>query len=272
MRRYPAMARTPLGAARLPRGPWAFAFAGAAVGLVLALVLFSPARWLAGYVNDATAGRVRLQDARGTVWNGSAQMLLTGGPGSTDAAALPSRLVWQLRPAFTGLRVAITAECCTPQPLSLLASPGWRGGALRVADGVSQWPASLLTGLGTPWNTLELDGTLALRTNDLDLRWAEGRLAVAGRAELTAERVGSRLSTLRPMGSYRVTLSGGAVPGLQLATIEGALQLSGSGQWVGDRLRFTGEATAAPERGAALANLLNIIGRPNGARSIISIG
>jgi hypothetical protein len=95
---------------------------------------------------------------------------------------------------------------------------------------------------------------------------------VAGRAELVALRVASRLSTLRPMGSYRITLQGGSPATLQLATLEGNLQLSGSGQWVGSRLRFRGEARATPEREAALSNLLNIIGRRSGARSLISIG
>jgi general secretion pathway protein N len=264
--------RTPPAPSRIPAGPWGWAVAGAGLGLALALVFFMPARWLAETVGDATAGRVRLNDPRGTVWNGSAQLVLAGGAGSNDAAALPTRLTWRLRPAFTGVRVALGSGCCITTPITLLASPGWRGAAVRVGDSLSEWPASLLSGLGTPWNTLELDGKLVLRTKDLALRWNEGRFAVAGSAELTAERLGSRLSTLRPMGTYRLTLSGGAVPALQLATLEGALQLSGSGQWVGDRLRFTGEASAAPERGAALANLLNIIGRPNGARSIISIG
>ncbi len=87
-----------------------------------------------------------------------------------------------------------------------------------------------------------------------------------------ALRVASRLSTLRPMGSYRITLQGGTPAGLRLETLEGSLQLAGSGQWVGSRLRFRGEASAAPDREAALANLLNIIGRRNGPRSIISIG
>jgi general secretion pathway protein N len=41
---------------------------------------------------------------------------------------------------------------------------------------------------------------------------------------------------------------------------------------VGQRLRFTGEASAAPEREAQLSNLLNIIGRRSGARSLISLG
>ena len=33
----------------------------------------------------------------------------------------------------------------------------------------------------------------------------------------------SRLSTLQPMGSYRITFNGGPVPSLQLDTIDGAL-------------------------------------------------
>ena len=74
------------------------------------------------------------------------------------------------------------------------------------------------------------------------------------------------------MGSYRITIMGGGSPTLQLQTLEGALQLSGSGQWVGSRLRFSGVATAVPDREAALSNLLNIIGRRSGARSIITLG
>ena len=74
------------------------------------------------------------------------------------------------------------------------------------------------------------------------------------------------------MGSYQLQVNGGDAVSLQLSTLEGALQLSGRGQWVGSRLRFNGEATAAPGMEAQLANLLNIIGRRQGERAIISIG
>lgn len=252
--------------------PWAWAAGGAALGLLAALVLFAPAQWLAGQVQAATRGRIVLNEPRGTVWNGSAQLLFTGGPGSKDSAALPSRLDWRLRPTLSGLRAELTSTCCTAQPLALQWRPRWAGGALSMSDGRSQWPAALLAGLGTPWNTLQLEGDLALDSQGLSVEWAEGRLAMAGKADLTAQRVSSRLSTLRPMGSYRLTLLGGTAPALQLVTLDGSLQLSGSGQWVGSRLRFTGEASATPENEAALANLLNIIGRRNGARSIITIG
>ena len=146
------------------------------------------------------------------------------------------------------------------------------GAQVTFEDAQTQWPAALLTGLGTPWNTLQIEGNLLVSTQDLSVEWVQGRLAIAGRAELQAQRMSSRLSTLRPMGSYRITVSGGGTPTLQLTTLEGALNLSGSGQWVGSRLRFSGVASAAPEREDALSNLLNIIGRRAGARSIITLG
>ena len=248
------------------------AVAGGVIGLVLALALAAPARWLAGAVARASAGQLLLNEPRGTVWSGSAQLVLTGGQGSHDITALPTRVDWRLRPAWVGLSAQLSSPCCTPQPLRLRYDLRWGAALLTVEDGSSHWPAALLTGLGTPWNTLQVEGNLHLVTKGVSVEWAQGRPRFAGQANLTALRVSSRLSTLRPMGSYRITLLGGDTPRLQLNTLEGSLQLIGSGQWVGSRLRFTGEASAAPEREAALSNLLNIIGRRSGPRSIITIG
>jgi len=258
---------------RAPRqAPWPWAVAGAVLGVVLALLVFAPARWLAQAVARASGGHVLLADARGTVWDGSARLVLTGGAGSSDAAALPGRVAWQLHPRWNGAAASLRSECCMPQPLAVRGVLHAGGMELRIGDGQSVWPAGLLAGLGTPWNTLQLDGEVRLATQGLSVEWAAGRPVVAGRAELVALRVASRLSTLRPMGSYRITLQGGTPARLQLETLEGSLQLSGSGQWIGSRLRFRGEARATPDRESALANLLNIIGRRSGPRSLISIG
>jgi general secretion pathway protein N len=241
-------------------------------GLLLALVLFAPARWLAAGVERATGSRVLLTDTRGTLWGGSAQVVLTGGPGSSDAAALPGRVAWELHPRWNGVAARVLADCCMTTPMDARARLRLGGVAVQVGDSSSQWPAGVIAGLGTPWNTLQFDGELGLSTRGLSVEWSEGRPVVTGRAELVAQRLASRLSTLRPMGSYRITLQGGAPATLRLETLEGSLQLSGTGQWVGNRLRFRGEATAAPDREAALSNLLNIIGRRSGTRSLISIG
>ena len=86
----------------------------------------------------------------GTVWTGSAQLVLTGGPGSQDRAALPARLHWRLRPTWGGLRAELRADCCTPTPLLLRLGVHWGGACVALADGQSQRPAAVLTGLGTP--------------------------------------------------------------------------------------------------------------------------
>lgn len=252
--------------------PWGWVVAGALLGLIVATLLFAPARWLAGWISQATGGQLLLADPRGTVWTGSSQLVLSGGSGSQGGVVLPGRVDWRLRPSFWQLRAEVNAACCMQQVALVQAVPRGLNLKINVQDHQSRWPASLLAGLGTPWNTVQAQGWLALSTQGLSLEWAEGRLSMAGRVQMDAQDMASRLSTLKPMGSYRLQLTGGSLVTLQLETLQGSLQLSGRGQWVGGRLRFDGVASSAPERQDALSNLLNIIGRREGARSLIKVG
>lgn len=252
--------------------PWRWALLGGVVGLILAMVLLAPALWLAAALDRATSGRIQLVETVGTVWTGSGQLMLTGGAGSRDRATLPGRVNWKLRIDGWALGLELNADCCTPRPLQARAQPRWGGVGLQIFDSASEWPASLLAGLGAPWNTLQADGNLRLVTQGLSLEWFKQQPKVAGRAEFTAVALTSSLTTLKPMGSYQLLLLGGNTIEVKLATLEGSLQLSGSGRWVGSRLSFEGIASAAPGYEAALANLLNIIGRRTGARSIITLG
>lgn len=244
------------------------------LGILLATVGWAPASWLTWAVAQASQGQVLLQTPRGTVWQGSAQLSLSGGAGSRDLQALPVRLSWTLSPGPRGLALSLQADCCMTRPLQLRITvvPGQWG--VQLSDHQSQWPAGLLTGLGAPWNTLQVEGQLSLRTDALQLHWSAGRLQWQGLAELTARDMSSRLSTLRPMGSYQVQVTGSDhdAPRVQLNTLSGALQLSGQGQWLGDRLRFSGEASATEGQEAALSNLLNLLGRRDGTRSLLSLG
>jgi general secretion pathway protein N len=58
----------------------------------------------------------------------------------------------------------------------------------------------------------------------------------------------------------------------ELSTLQGSLQLQGRGQWINGRLQFQGAAQASAAQEAALSNLLNIMGRREGVRSIITVG
>ncbi len=264
---------------------------GLLLGAVLALVVFAPASWLAAGVANASGQRVQLADARGTVWQGSGVLVLTGGAGSLDASALPGRLQWTMAIEGWGLALRASHACCINgqalirvlpglsrtrfelgplQPSSSNPGPG-PGTALQLG----QWPASWLAGLGTPWNTLKFSGLMRLSTPGLAVESVQGRWVLTGQAELALDDMASRLSTLDVLGSYTLTLQGeakGDTATVQLATRQGALQLNGSGQWAAAKFRFAGQAGAQAGFEAPLNNLLNIIGRRQGAVSLISIG
>ncbi len=252
---------------------------GVLVGATLALASFAPAAWLAAAVASGTDQRLLLADARGTVWSGSAVPVLTGGAGSRDASALPGRLSWSLALQGLGLSVGLRHACCINGELRLAVKPGWAGVRLDLppTPGVlGQWPATWLSGLGTPWNTLQPTGSMLLSSPGLSLETVQGRWRFNGRAELELQSMASRVSTLDVLGSYRLSLSQdtGSTDSatLSLSTLNGALLLTGNGQSVGSRWRFQGQASAAPGSESVLNNLLNIIGRRQGALSVISIG
>lgn len=259
-----------------PTPPWTWAAAGALLGLVMALMVFAPARWLASAAQQLSGARLLLAQPQGTVWSGSAQLVLTGGAGSSEAMALPGRVSWQLQPAWSAWQLQINAACCTPQALKVQVTPRWGAIHLSVQDSLSQWPLDLLAGLGTPWNTIQAKGVLHLSTQGLSITLGQVPPTITGQAQIKAVDVDSRLSTLRPMGSYQITLKNSdKVPqtlGLELSTLKGSLQLMGNGHWANSRWHFKGSASADPERIDALSNLLNIIGRRDGARSLITIG
>ena len=252
--------------------PWRWALVGSLLGLLLAMVLLAPAGWLAAALNQATSGHIQLVETVGTVWTGSGKLVLTGGSGSRDRAALPGRVNWKLRPNGFALGFELNAGCCTQQPLQARAQPRWGGVSVEIGDSASEWPASLLAGLGAPWNTLQAEGRLKLVTQGLSIELFNQQSTVSGRADLTAVALTSSLTTLKPMGSYQLLFLGGNTIKVSLVTLEGRLKLSGNGRWVGSRLSFEGIASAAPGYEAALANLLNIIGRRNGPNSIITLG
>jgi general secretion pathway protein N len=263
------------------------AWIGAVIGGVIGVVAFAPASWLANGVSRMTGHRLLLADAQGTIWQGQAVAVLTGGPGSRDARALPGRLNWTLRWQDRGVRVVLQHDCCLPQPVAVQVRPGWRrarvdvglvpagqAGGWQSAGTLGHWPAAWLSGLGTPWNTLQLGGVMRVSANTLAIEWVSGRVRVSGQADVWLDNVSSSLTTLDRLGSYHLGLQAdeqGLVQ-MSLRTVDGALQLSGQGTISAGGTSFQGEAQAAEAERGALDNLLNIIGRRSGDRSVISIG
>jgi general secretion pathway protein N len=115
------------------------------LGALLALAVLAPAAWLAQALEGASQGRVQLRAAQGSVWGGSAQLVLTAGARASDAQALPGAVHWRIRPQWdsTGpaLTLQLSADCCTPEPLRLTVQPQWLGLQVSLTSPRSVWPA-----------------------------------------------------------------------------------------------------------------------------------
>ena len=288
------------------------AIVGAIIGLVVGVVATLPASLLANAVANATNDTVVLAEAEGTIWSGSAITVLTGGKGSTDASVLPTRLEWRLRPRWNGVALHLTQDCCLAhgvdlsvrrsldawqvkivgpgeQEASANAMPGTPGAggadaaALAAATPLGQWPMGWLEGRGFPWNTIRPGGVLTLTTHNLQFSLQGGHWRTLGSAQMEIRQASSRLTTLDTLGTYRVLIqpdpSTQIKPGdgasralVWISTLDGALLIDGRGLIGATGVRIRAEAHAAAGSEAALNNLLNLIGRRNGASSAISIG
>ena len=155
--------------------------------------------------------------------------------------------------------------------------------ALASATPVGQWPMGWLEGRGFPWNTIHPGGVLTLSTHNLSFSLKGGHWSTLGSAQVEIRQASSRLTTLDTLGTYRVLIQpdpstqirpgDGATRALVLiSTIDGALLIDGRGLIGATGFRLRAEAHAASGAEAALDNLLNLIGRRNGASSSISIG
>lgn len=154
---------------------------------------------------------------------------------------------------------------------------------LGAATPVGQWPMGWLEGRGFPWNTIHPGGVLTLSTHNLQFALRGGHWRTLGSAQVEIRQASSRLTTLDSLGTYRVLIqpdpSTQVQPGegasrslVWISTIDGALMIDGRGLIGATGFRLRAEAHAAPGSEAALDNLLNLIGRRNGASSAISIG
>lgn len=242
----------------------------ALLAIAVTIVTQYPAAWAAERVAAATGHRVLLADSQGSLWHGSATLALTAGNGGADATVLPGRLSWSIDmlPLLTGtLRAHLTHDHALEQPVSLTITPGhWEAEAGSVT-----LPASLLQGIGAPFNTLKLDGRLRAQWTPLSGQFGRGKGqpdTAQGALTVTLEQVSSSLSRVRPLGSYQAVVSFGGVSGgpmqLALSTLAGPLSLQGQGT-LGRGAHFDGVASATPESEPQLIGLLSLLGPRDGS-------
>lgn len=232
----------------------------AIVAVLLSLLVSFPATWLAPIVERQTNGRYTLSAAQGTLWAGSAR--ITGVSNSVELAALtlPGRFVWTFSPSLLIGKVdaSITNTELLERPLTI--SGNWR--TWHLGEFVLSLPASQLTALGAPLNTLKPTGRMHLSSQSLRVLSNPEGLQIHGVMQLQLNDIASVLSPVKPLGTYRMEFDWQGIRAqLTLSTLSGLLQLQGNGAIEKGHLRFSGQAWALPEHEPQLANLLNLLGR-----------
>lgn len=213
----------------------------------IALVAQTPATVVAAIVAQQSGGKLRLHASEGTLWRGQGQLAL-GDSGIWQAFGWE----WQARDLLRGkLGFALRADGGRGK-----VQIGWS--SIDFSDIDLSTHAAPFAKLDPRSASYGLSGLLRLTTTKFHLgKQAEGGLT------LEWQRAASqKVPVPAELGNYRATFAPqGNAWKVQLATLNGALQLNGNGTWHSkDGLAADIIARAAPGNELALAPLLNQIG------------
>ena len=249
-------------------GPWSTGriVLWVVLGLVTALVttlILAPASMADWGLQVATKGRVRLADATGSIWNGQGKVVLV------DVAAQATRDREKpnaVLPLLIGQIQVHARHDSMNQPLEIsgsFARPRFSAGSIRL-------PNVNLARLGSPWSTVQPTASLALSWEPFEIVDGQAR----GVAAIELRDVASALTPVRPLGAYRLDIDGRQPETtLKMSSLEGPLRLSGEGVFNPSHgLRFTAWAEVDESEREKLQSLVRLLGRQDGARTMIKIG
>ena len=233
-------------------------------GALLGVVIHFPATALASMVESQTNGTIRLTQAKGSIWDGSAGVEFVGkGDGGF---AWPDRWSWKWAWSSGAPELKLLVKSCAQGVVLRL---GWRGvdaGPMECAV-----PASILSAAAGPWPKMKYGGVMIVSSDGLVQQgwngWAMKGLLKIRLADLCVE-----LSQACPLGSYTIdanidagkaTLGISSMPGSVLAVSgSGAVDRAGS--------RVDAVAKADPKQEPGMANMLSMMGNYQAGESKIS--
>lgn len=252
--------------------------AGGLAAYALGLMVTAPASLLDAALYQASDGRLRLAEARGSLWSGAGQIEIRhvgrselgrpiGSPVGSPVGrtGIAKNLAWRLLPAYL-LRGQLRTEIRLDQrEQPFIVTVSLSGMAIDDAD--IDLPARALI-LGVPkLAALGLTGDVNLRVPHL----AVGNKSMQGQATLEWREAGSALTRVSPLGDYALRLeAAGTALSASLRTLKGPLQLDGQGSWkYGDNPAFQATARIPPQHVAQLAPLLRLIAVERGDGSFL---
>ncbi|UTH72286.1 type II secretion system protein N [Chromobacterium sp. IIBBL 290-4] len=234
---------------------WSLIGLAALAGLVSAL----PANWLSVPVSRVSGGHWDVSQAKGTLWDGGAQLVYLGAGGEVQAMS-PIAWQWQPKALMSGLLVWHLDSAGQPGMLQL----GW--GKQEVRGLALSLPMAALANLSKTWQAARLGGEVQVNVPQL----ARQGKALSGNVQLAWRGAASPLTTALPFGSYQLDIAGtpqGA--SLTLSTLEGPLMLNGQGSVSPQGVfQMAGSGESPPDKYDALKPLMLMLGQPSGPTGI----
>ena len=248
---------------RLPKIFWFF-LTFLLIGL---LCLQMPASWLTKLLASQAGCRVLVQQALGTVWQGSAALGFSESNEQgvcREPFALTERFSWSSSCSLNQLRCQSRIQfSALDQPLVITWSPT----KIDVLANQIALPTNVLEVLGNPWSTLRPRGQLLARWTDLRFRGIDLSSAhntQSGSIRIIINNLGSPISPVKPLGDYEILANvDNNVITWSLSTTSGPLLLKGNGDTKAG-FHFIGQAGATVEAQDSLIGLLGLLGKKEG--------
>jgi len=222
---------------------------------IFVLMLNAPASLLSSALNHASSGRLELANAKGTLWNGSANPIFFQHSGGIITL---NSLHWEIS-ALALLKLKLEAQLYWEdeqqgQPMKVIVSLD----QIELQHTYFPFPAILLDEASEFLKPAALRGKIVLKGDALLLN----KQGVQGTATADWLNASSLLSSITPLGDYHFIFSSTSTGlDITLSTTSGALILAGQGRFLpATGLEFNGTAQAAKGNEEALRELLSHLG------------
>ena len=226
---------------------------------LLFLIIEMPASWFAWGLNRYTQGTVRLDPIAGSLWAGNGRLVIYYPPTTPHEFG---QTEWRINPLwlFAG-RVQLSLQA-NHQDRQIKTTLGAARNSFMLKDTEAEVPAAFVAQIYTPLSLINPQGKVRISAEDLTLSPDK----VEGTAALEWLNAGSSLSSVQPLGDYRLDVVGAEKnANLKLTTLRGDLEFAGQGQWQLDTGLAQINGSAIPRaRAGELESLLNMIGPDQG--------
>lgn len=220
------------------------------------LIVAAPASLLGDAVARASRNTIAITGTSGSVWHGSGDLEMR--PASSPPLRI-GRLDWTINPLWLvtgkiGVNVSLTGNGAA---LAGTARIGF--GSLALRNLKAMFPAQLVPVFYAPAELLAPEGIVKVHSDSFSI---VRDTRIEGSIELNWNNAASGISDIKPLGDYRLVLSGrNASATIKLETLRGSLALAGDGQYALNPVSFSFNGTGrAVESAEALEPVLRMMG------------